>query len=189
MKKPISFKYLDGKTYAMRGSKRVSGKLDRSGWEKRQASLILYIFANGVSRIKPKIIFDTTSGNSIQRKEQHLWNTGLSVEFNGTAYNNEKLFFAFIDDKLFPALHHSKDLDSLPYPDHESLLLMDVGGFHTIPTVREKLHIVRITTSLIPSGSTWLLQPQDTAINKLFKGYLREYTDTYIETHSDSIGK
>ena len=186
---PIPFEYLDGKTYAIKGSKTVSGKTDRSGWDKRQATLILYIFADGVSRIKPKIIFHASSGNNIRRKEAHLWNTEVSVELNSTAYNNEKLVLAFIDDELFLALNNSKKLGSLPYPDHESLLLMDVAGFHTTEAVLEKLHTARVTTSLIPSGCTGLLQLLDTAINKPFKGYLREYTDTYIENHSDSIGK
>jgi len=174
----------------MRGSKTVSGKSDRSSWDKRQATLILYIFADRVSRIKPKIIFHATSRNSIWRTEQHLWNTGgVSVELNSTAYNNEKLFLALIDDELFSTLQHSKDLDSLPYPDYESLLLIDVAGFHTTDTVLEKLPAAPITTSLISSDCTGLHQPLDIVINKPFKGYLREYMDTYIETDSDSIEK
>jgi len=98
---PIPFEYLDGKTYAIKGSITVSGKTDRSGWDKRQATLILYIFVDGVSRIKPKIIFHASSRNNIRRKEAHLWNTEVSVELNSTAYNNEKLFLVFIDDDLF----------------------------------------------------------------------------------------
>ncbi|RPA97235.1 hypothetical protein L873DRAFT_1691456 [Choiromyces venosus 120613-1] len=193
---PIPFEYLDGKTYNVAGSKTVTGKTERSGWDKRQATLILYIFADGIARIRPKLIFHGTSGENIRQKEGHLWHTGITVEFNETAYNNEELFLDFIENELCPVLWNthnpSTSQTTLPTykPDttlnHESLLLMDVAGFHTTETVLEKLHSAQITTSLIPSGCTGLLQPLDTAVNKPFKSFLREYTDTYIEIRSHS---
>ena len=48
---PIPFEYLDGHTYEICGAKTVSGKTDRIGWSKRQATLILYVFADGIQRI------------------------------------------------------------------------------------------------------------------------------------------
>ena len=54
---PIPFEHLDGRMYATKGSHTVGGKSDRSGWNKRQATLILYIFADGIHRIPLKIIF------------------------------------------------------------------------------------------------------------------------------------
>jgi len=101
-----------------------------------------------------------------------------------------KSYFLYLLTMIYsPALNNSKNHGSLPYPDHESLLLMDVAGFHTTEAVLEKVHTTRVTTLEIPSRCTGLLQLLDTAINKLFKGYLREYTDRYIENHSDSIGQ
>ncbi|RPB05837.1 hypothetical protein L873DRAFT_1883848, partial [Choiromyces venosus 120613-1] len=61
----------------------------------------------------------------------------------------------------------------------KSLLLIDVAGFHTTLEVLQWLHSASITTSLIPSGCTGLLQPLDTTVNKHFKQYLQEFTDTY----------
>ncbi|KAM4056555.1 SAP domain-containing protein [Hirsutella rhossiliensis] len=52
---PIPFEYLDGYTYEQRGARTIDGKSDRSGWNKRQATLILYIFADGIQRLKPKL--------------------------------------------------------------------------------------------------------------------------------------
>jgi len=54
---PIPFEYIDKKTYNTRGAKTITAKTDRSGWDKRQATLVLYIFADGVLRIQPKLIF------------------------------------------------------------------------------------------------------------------------------------
>ncbi|RPB00518.1 hypothetical protein L873DRAFT_1564006, partial [Choiromyces venosus 120613-1] len=186
---PIPFEYLDGRTYDLKGSKTISGKTDRSGWDKRQATLILYIFADGIARIKPKIIFHGKSGDRgvIRQKEQHHWHPGVTVEFNETAYNNEELFLRFIDEELIPALQ--KAPGTISDNTRESLLLMDVAGFHTTPEVLQKLHSASITTSLIPSGCTGLLQPLDTAVNKPFKQYLREYTDAYTLRKQSTIQK
>jgi hypothetical protein len=38
---PIPFEYIDKKTYNLKGAKTVTAKTDRSGWDKRQATLIL----------------------------------------------------------------------------------------------------------------------------------------------------
>ena len=74
--------------------KTVTAKTDRSGWDKRQASLILYIFANGESRILPKLIFYrklTNEGSKIEEQEHYLYHQGITVHFNDTVYNNKEL--------------------------------------------------------------------------------------------------
>lgn len=43
-KTPIPFEYLDGAIWELLGAKTVAGKTDRSGWSKRQATLVLYIY-------------------------------------------------------------------------------------------------------------------------------------------------
>ena len=136
---PIPFEYLDGRTYDLKGSKTISGKTDRSGWDKRQATLILYIFADGISRIKPKLIFHGKSGDQgmIKRREQHQRHTGVTVKFNDTAYNNEELFLQFIDEELIPALQNAPGI--IPDNTRESLLLMDVAGFRTTPGVLQNI--------------------------------------------------
>ena len=97
---------------------RLSGKSDRSGWSKRQATLILYIFADGVQRIPPKIIFKGTAGptGQIFRQEGHLYSPEITVAFNKTAYNNESCFLQWMDQELAP--HVSDD----------TLLVMDVAS-------------------------------------------------------------
>ena len=232
---PIPFEYLDGKTYEMKGSRTVSGKTDGGGWDKRQATLILYIFADGIPRIKPKVIFHAKTGEGIIQREGHKWNKGVSVLFNETAYNNESLFKAFITEDLLPALDNptprhteiystntsgipessisppvlpssssrprrvqpcsvqsssvqSNPIQSNPIlPDSRdlktprSLLVMDTASFHVTEGILNLLRANNIVPSIIPAGCTGLLQPLDTAVNKPFKEYLREFTDAYIE--------
>lgn len=185
---PIPFEYFEGKTYDLKGSHTISARTHRSGWDKRQATLILYIFADGVgSRIKPKIIFHgvSGSGNRILGKEKHLYHPEVTIEFNPTAYNTEDLFLKFFDEELFPSLGIS---DFRNPPPQKTLLLLDVFAGHTTDTVLSKLRSANIITSLIPGGCTGLLQPLDTAVNKPFKGYLREFTDQYIDEQEEKLG-
>ena len=104
---PIPFEYLEGRTYDIKGSKTIAGKTDGSGWDKRQATLILYIFADGIPRIKPKLIFHGKTGDAIAKKEGHMWSKNVTVLFNPTAYNNELIFSQFIYEELIPVLHNT----------------------------------------------------------------------------------
>lgn len=46
---PLPFEYLSGWTYDFEGSKTVWVRESQSGWDKRQASLVLCVFADGVN--------------------------------------------------------------------------------------------------------------------------------------------
>lgn len=66
---------------------------------------MLFVFADGIAQIKPKIIFHAITRDQIIKKEKKHWNKNVTVEFNPTAYNNEDLFLKFINEKLVPALN------------------------------------------------------------------------------------
>ncbi|RPA93807.1 hypothetical protein L873DRAFT_1941550, partial [Choiromyces venosus 120613-1] len=53
----IPFEYLEGKTYDIKGAKTIWAKLSQNGWDKCQASLVLCVFVDQVSRIPQMIIF------------------------------------------------------------------------------------------------------------------------------------
>ncbi|RPB29326.1 hypothetical protein L211DRAFT_872096 [Terfezia boudieri ATCC MYA-4762] len=117
---PIPFEYLDGRTLDFIGNKSISVKTQQSGWDKRQATLILYLFADG-----------------------------------------------FIEKELIPALNPSNPSNS-ESESRSSLLILDAAAFHT-------------TDDVLARGCTGLIQPLDTAVNKPFKEYLREFTNQYVE--------
>ena len=69
-------------------------KTDWSGWSKRQATLILYIFADRIPWINPNIIFYGTAtkfGGKLEALEGNKYAKGVSVYFNKSAYNNKGL--------------------------------------------------------------------------------------------------
>lgn len=142
---PIPFEFLDGYTYHICGEKTITGKTDRSGWGKRQATLILYIFANGIPRILPKLVFHGKPDGLIRKKESHLYDPRVTVEFNNTAYNNGDLFNKWIDEELAIAING------------DGLLIMDHASFHKTESALKKLRSYSILPALIPGGCTSLL--------------------------------
>ena len=54
---PLPFVMDDGKTYNQTGSKEIWCASGSSGLEKRQCTVQLTIFADGVSRVRPLVIF------------------------------------------------------------------------------------------------------------------------------------
>lgn len=164
---PLPFEYLEGKTYDLVGEKTVWVKESRSGWDKRQASLVLCVFADGVPRVPPMIIFRGT-GKRLGR-ERERYHPGVLVEYNPTAYMNDKLFERYITTHLIPALG-----------GRPTLFALDLMGSHKTPAVLELLNNSNITPSLIPSGCTGLVQPLDVSINKPLKELVRDLTDQRI---------
>lgn len=67
---PLPFEFTDGVTYELQGTKTISGKSDRSGWGKRQATLVLYIFADGLPRIGPKLIFHGVTDSRLKDEQE-----------------------------------------------------------------------------------------------------------------------
>lgn len=164
---PIPFEYLTGQTYNSIGEKTVWVKESRSGWDKRQASLVLCIFADGFNRIPPMIIFHG-QGKRLG-SEPEKYHPGVIVEFNDTAYMTEILFIKYIEKYLLPALNGKP-----------SLFAMDLCTSYKTPAVLDLLRSNQITPSLIPAGCTSLVQPLDVSINKPLKEYVRSLTDEAI---------
>ena len=164
---PLPFEYLEGKTYDLVGEKTVWVKESRSGWDKRQASLVLCVFADGVPRVPPMIIF-RGKGTRLGR-ERERYHPEVLVEYNPTAYMNDKLFENYITTHLIPVLG-----------GRPTLFAIDLMGSHKTPAVLELLRNNDITPSLIPPGCTGLVQPLDVSINKPLKELLRDLTDQKI---------
>ena len=90
----IPFEFNSRYIYKEQGARLVLAKSDRSSWDKRQAILILYIWADGIQQLKSKLIFHGTAGPAgrILEKEQYLYSPDVTIEFNKIAYNNKEIF-------------------------------------------------------------------------------------------------
>jgi len=158
----LSFELLSGQTYEPRGSKSVWVKGAMSGWDKRQATLQLTIFADGKMRVLPLILFKGKGiGASIQR-EMLLYDPRVVVKFNPTAYANSKNIQEWIEEQLISALE-----------GQPALLALDLFCGHKTDNILDILKAHDIILSAIPAGCTGIIQPLDISINRTFKDILK----------------
>jgi len=186
---PLPFEYLDGQTYADKGSHSVQVRATCSGWDKRQATLVLAVFGSGNAHIQPLIIFrgkeryDTPRSRHLQIKreaEMARYDPRVSVRWNESAYANASILIDWIKEMLVPAL-----------PPGPRMLVLDVAKFHSTAEVLNTLRSHDIIPSMVPAGCTGLVQPLDVSVNKPFKDILRDLLedalDTYEKQHQLSL--
>jgi len=180
---PLPFEFLNGQTYADKGSHSVQVKACNSGWDKRQATLVLTIFGSSKPRVRPLIIFkgkEKYEGRKSQfylRKrveEMGRYDGRVEVRWNETAYANSDLLVDWINNLLVPAL-----------PSGPRLLALDVAKFHSTERVLSTLRSHDIIPSLIPPGCTGLVQLLDVSVNKPFKSLLRDILDDLLDQYED----
>jgi hypothetical protein len=164
---PLPWEYLTGITYEFKGSKTVWVKSKTSGWDKRQATIQLTIFADGVARVKPLIIFRGAEENARapRKKEEARYDPRVVTKFNLNGYANIAIILFWLETMLLPALGDARNA---------TLLVMDLLKSHKTDEVKERLRNHNITPSLVPAGCTGLVHPLDVSVNRPFKDLLKQ---------------
>ena len=168
-------------TYNVRGEKTISTQAEKSGWDKRQATVLLIINANGSQELIPLIVFrgePSNEGGSIFEKEKDRYHPRVIVNFNEKAWNNGALFLQWITDELIPIMK--------PTAIDPVLVAMDCVSFHKTPEVLETLKSNHCQVVMVPPGCTGILQPLDTHINKPFKAILSELVEEDTELKEEA---
>ena len=102
-----------------------------------------------------------------KREEESLrHHEGVAVLWNETTDGNSDLLVDQINKMLVPVL-----------PPGPWLLALDMAKFHSTEEVLTTLSSHDIIPSMIPAGSTGLVQPLDVYINKPFKAIFRDLLD------------
>ena len=159
---PVPFEYLVGKTYNLVGEKTVWLQSSKSGWDKRQGTIQLTVFADGIPRVLPLIFFRGQGTRPTIVREREEYDPRVVVKLNPTAYANSSNMLEWLDEQLIPALE-----------GQPSLLTIDLFGAHKTVEVLDTFQANDITVSLIPGGCTGLVQPLDVSINRPFKDILK----------------
>jgi len=181
---PLPFEFLDGQTYADQGCHTVQVRGTKSGWNKRQATVMLFVFADGAMRVKPLLLFRgaevLTRPHDQQRRATEIarYDPRIAVYFNANAYANETVLLHWINNLLVPALPAG----------HPSMLALDVTKFHKTDTILSTLHSHDIIPAMIPPGCTGLVQPLDVSINKPLKDILRNLIEDAMELFEQQTG-
>jgi hypothetical protein len=86
---PISFEFLDNRTYDTTGIRTVFVKQTGSGWDRRQATLQILVHADGIQRCKPLLIFHGKNEDHRQkpkagnlRREYRLYDSRVEVRLS-----------------------------------------------------------------------------------------------------------
>jgi hypothetical protein len=89
---PLPFEFNTGRTYATKGSRTIWVKEQRSGWNKRQATLQLTLHADGKPHTKPLLMFRGKEklDTKARRDELARFPPGVHVIFNAKAYANSQ---------------------------------------------------------------------------------------------------
>ena len=169
---PLPWEYLEGKTYKFKANKTVWVRTRKSGWDKRQATIQLTIFADGIDRVMPLIIFRGTEDNTSapRRREEKLFDSQVVVKFNPKGYANSMIILFWLEFMLLPILNTGP-----------TLLVMDLFKSHSTQEIKDWLRAHRIVPSLVPGGCTGLVQPPDVSVNRPFKDILKQVIDDTID--------
>ena len=81
---PLSFVLDDGKAYDKKAVKKFRAQSGQSGLDKRQATVQLAVFADGVDRVTPTVIF-RRKGLRISAKEKESYDRRVKVMYQEKA--------------------------------------------------------------------------------------------------------
>ena len=95
---PLPFVLDDGRSYDATGAKEVWCASASSGLDKRQCTVQLTIFANGVPRVRPTIIF-RGKGKRISANEKSCWDRRVNVMFQPKVWCDESVMKVWVEHK------------------------------------------------------------------------------------------
>jgi transposase-like protein len=184
---PISFEFLDNKTYDTKGVKTVFVKQSGSGWDRRQATLQIVVHADGIPRCKPLLIFHGKNEDHRQkpkagnlRREYKLYDPRVEVMFNPKAWSNTDLMVEWIKHMYtFSSNYPLFPRNSTQRPPR--FLSLDVFAGQKTNEVIDCFKAIKCTTSFIPGGTTGFVQVCDTVVNRSLKNRIEELADQYID--------
>jgi hypothetical protein len=174
---PLPFILDDGKTYDIKGVKEVWAQSGQSGLDKRQATVQLTVFADGIDRVRPTLIFKG-KGLRIATKEKQSYDKRVRVMFQEKAWCDEEIMKEWINTEWsnpFTNLIRSK-----------KILLADVHRAQQTDGVKALLTKKMTSLCNIPPGCTSRVQVVDVMVNKPFKDEVRRLFEDHLDKNLES---
>ena len=175
---PLPFDFLAGKTYSVGGAKTVWVKGTAGGLDKRQATVQLCIFADGIARVKPMVVF-RGKGLRIATAEKVRWDKRVAVVFQDNAWVDEEVTLWWIKNLWNVAYNSIFDIAD------PRMLVLDVHRAQKTEQVLSAFRKSKTTSVMVPPGCTSLVQPLDVSINKPFKQLVEEASEQHYYTHTE----
>ena len=95
---PLPFVLDDDRTYDITGAEEVWCSSGASGLDKRQCTVQLTVFGDGVSRVRPTLIF-RGEGKRITPDERRSWDKRENVYFQKNAWCDEVIMKKWTSDE------------------------------------------------------------------------------------------
>lgn len=138
----------------------------------------LTIFADGIGRVKPLVVFKG-KGLCIGTEEKKMWDTRVDVVFQDNAWVDERIFLWWMENAW-------KTCRSSIFDIRQKLLTLDMYKGQNTETIQNAWKKYRTTPVIIPAGCTSLIQPLDVSVNKSFKQYVEESSQQYYVEHTEN---
>ena len=95
---PLPFVLDDNRTYDTVGAKELWVRSGQSGLDKRQCTVQLTVFGDGVCRLRPTLIF-RGKGLRISKEEKSNWDKRVKVFFQEKAWCDQTLLKCWINEE------------------------------------------------------------------------------------------
>jgi len=177
---PVAFEFLSSRTYDFKGASTVWIKEQRSWWDRRQATLQVCVFADGIMRCKPLLIFyGDPIGDKRRRTEEKLYDPRVCTAFNKTAWADATNLKDWVKKQYATAS---------PYFTSENeprFLSLDAFAPQMTNSLRQEFKKLNCTTSYIPGGCTGFVQVLDVALNKELKALIAQQASDHADKYHD----
>jgi hypothetical protein len=186
---PLAFELLRGRTYAKKGERTFRLKGQKSGWEKRQCTLQIVVFADRVARCEPLLMYRgiPTTKDKRRSAEYTKYHPGVVVIFNKKAYANTSNLITWVKGQYsgataFPLFDRELRLLTFDaFAPHKNKGRKNPAKESTVAKqkreaeeaeqqrLRDELARLNVTTSIISRGCTGYVQVLDITVNKILK--------------------
>ena len=174
---PLPFVLNDRKTYDDTGATEVWCASAASGLDKRQCTVQLTAFADGVSRVRPLVIF-RGQGKRIAKTERDAWDSRVKVMFQENAWCSEAIMKSWIEAEW------GNVFTNPPTPSSTGkILTMDMHRAQQTDDVKTLLAKHKTSVVTIPAGCTSRIQPLDVSLNKPFKSGIRLQVEQHMHAN------
>ena len=172
---PMPFVLDDGRTYDTTGAEEVWCSSGVSGLDKRQCTVQLTVFGDGVSRVRPTLIF-RGEGKRIKPDERRSWDKRVNVYFQKNAWCDEVIMKKWTSDEWCNIFTNPATPGS-----SGKLLVADVHKAQQTVEVKRLLQKKNTVLANVPPGCTSRVQPLDVVLNKPFKNLVREQFEKHLD--------
>ena len=176
----LPFVLNDGKTFDKKGVKEVCAQSGQSGLDKRQATVQLTVFADGVDRVRPTVIF-RGKGLRISAKEKQSYDRRVKVMYQEKAWCDQEIMKEWISTEWANPFKNPIGQNS-----DRKILIADAHCAQQTNSVKDLLKKPKTSLVNVPRGCASRVQVVDVLIDKPFKDEVHSLFEDHLDKNLQS---